>query len=74
MANLVGTSWGETPGLRGDAGGVVTWSIAGGGLGLNAFGGGGRSVDPDTFLTIDYEAIIRQAMVDWSSFGKPFQS
>ena len=69
MPNLVGTSWGATPSLLGDAGGIVTWSIAPGGLDTAQFPDGGFSVDPDSFLTIDYQQRIRDAFAEWSGAG-----
>lgn len=70
MPNLRGTSWGATPVVLGDAGGVVTWSIAQGGEDLSAFSGvSGVSVAPNSFLTFDYERIITRAFDDWSAAG-----
>lgn len=66
MAELVGTKWGGGP--LGTPGGVVTWSIASGGLGIERFRvPGTTSVDPESFLTIDFEEIIREAFADWSA-------
>ncbi len=69
MPNIVGTSWGATPWLAGDAGGVVTWSIAGAGENITAFPTAGTSVDPDGFLTIDYVGLISDAFAEWSAQG-----
>lgn len=68
-ADLVyGSSWGDTPSSLGDAGGVVTYSIADAGLSLAAFGQGNiQSVDGNTFYSeIDYEAEIAAAFQLWS--------
>ena len=70
MANTTGDSWGATPTVLGDAGGVVTWSIVGPGENISLFPDVyGSSVDPGGFLTIDYVGIIRQAFDDWSTHG-----
>ena len=70
MAELSGTSWGNTPTTLGDAGGLVTWSIAPGGLDTGVFPSGpGRSVDPNSFLSIDYADIINDAFGEWSEHG-----
>lgn len=70
MANLIGTSWGNTPATLGDAGGLVTWSIASGGQGTGIFPSGpGTSVNPDSFMSIDYNSIINDAFQEWSQYG-----
>ncbi|MEM7507528.1 MAG: M10 family metallopeptidase C-terminal domain-containing protein [Pseudomonadota bacterium] len=66
MPELVGTKWGDGP--LGTSGGVVTWSIASGGLNIEPFGVPGKvSVDPESFLTVDFETIIRDAFADWAA-------
>ena len=68
MAEITGSNWG-TPEL-GDAGGVVTWSFAGAGLDISSFGdSSGDSVDGDSFLTFNYEDVVRDAFAQWSTFG-----
>jgi Ca2+-binding RTX toxin-like protein len=70
MPVLRGTSWGTTPSILGDAGGVVTWSIAAGGLGISQFGNNiTTSVYGSSFLNIDFEAEISQALAQWSNAG-----
>uniref|UniRef100_UPI0035292619 matrixin family metalloprotease n=1 Tax=Roseovarius conchicola TaxID=3121636 RepID=UPI0035292619 len=71
MANPGGSSWGSTPSTLGDAGGVVTWSIAGGGENISEFGiNNGNSIDPaSAFQNLQYENLIRQSFEEWSRYG-----
>ena len=70
MANPTGSSWGPTPGVQGDAGGVVTWSLADGGNGISIFSGAsGQSVSPVGVYNYDYEQIISQSFDEWSTYG-----
>lgn len=68
MPVLTGGSWGETPSIAGDAGGVVTWSIAPGGENLSAFPASAIADFRDLFR-FDFEAIIQRAFEAWSSHG-----
>lgn len=64
-AVTVGTSWGSTPTILGDAGGVVTWSLGPSGQSLNLFPDTlGSSVNPSYFF--DHVSLIREAFQDWS--------
>lgn len=67
-SNIYGTSWGPTRSTLGDAGGVVTYSIAGAGFDLSRFGQGNiDSVDGSEFYSdIDYETEIANAFAQWS--------
>lgn len=68
MANVTIYNWGTEQ--LGDAGGVITWSIVGGGEDIAAFTDpGATSVDPDSYLTINYVAQIAQAFAAWSTHG-----
>jgi Ca2+-binding RTX toxin-like protein len=68
MPNLNGNSWG-TPQL-GDAGGVVTWSLAAAGSNIDRFSSGsGVSVDGSSFLSFDFVSEISQALAKWSAAG-----
>ncbi len=69
MANLTGSKWGSH--IEGTPGGVITWSFAGAGEDITAFGTGGdmKSTTGDTFLTHDYEQTITDAFASWSSHG-----
>lgn len=69
---VYGASWGDTPSLMGDAGGVVTYSIAGAGFSLASFGQGNvTSVDGDEFYgNIDFEAEIAAAFDRWSEHAE----
>lgn len=68
MPNLSGDSWG-TPQL-GDAGGVVTWSIAAGGSDISQFSGGSNlSVEGNSFLNFDFVEEISTALAQWSGVG-----
>ena len=71
MANVSNYNWGTQQ--LGDAGGVITWSLVGGGEDISAFFDPEdpplSSVDPDSYLTIDYQAMIRAAFAEWSSYG-----
>ena len=67
MPNVTGDKWGSS--LLGTKGGVVTWSIAGSGNSLSVFGLGSHSVRGSSFLSYDYESIIRSALKEWSTYG-----
>ena len=68
MPNITGYKWGYN--ALGTPGGVLTWSIAGGGLSLARFGLGTRtSVNGESFMNFDFEGVIQQAFADWSTFG-----
>jgi Ca2+-binding RTX toxin-like protein len=70
MASLSGYSWGSTTTTNGDAGGVVSWSIAPAGLSTSVFPSGpGTSVDPNSIFNFDYVALIDQAFDTWSQYG-----
>ena len=76
MAVTGGVSWGNTLTTLGDAGGVVTWSIAGIGNAIDTFysssgitNPGGSSVDPNSIFSFDYQAVIQSAFAEWASFG-----
>ncbi|MEM7238117.1 MAG: matrixin family metalloprotease [Pseudomonadota bacterium] len=68
MPSFAGTKWGSLG--FGNPGGVVTWSFAAPGSDISAFGDStavsGRSVDPDSFLTVDYERVFQDAFSEWS--------
>lgn len=67
--NVYGTSWGETRSTVGDAGGVVTWSLAGAGYDIvSAFGASGTSVD-SSVLGFDVQATISAAFDAWATYG-----
>jgi len=67
--NVYGTSWGETRSTVGDAGGVVTWSLAGAGYDIvSAFGASGTSVD-SSVLGFDVQATISAAFNAWATYG-----
>ncbi|MEO1472154.1 MAG: DUF4214 domain-containing protein [Pseudomonadota bacterium] len=63
--SLSNGKWGET-GLGAD-GGVVTWSIGGGGIDTSQFDGGSVSVDPAATFAFDYEGAIQDAFDAWSA-------
>ncbi|SLN39452.1 Bifunctional hemolysin/adenylate cyclase precursor [Roseovarius litorisediminis] len=68
MANITNLNWG-TPQL-GDAGGVITWSIAAAGENIEVFSAAGSTTSVDAnFLTFDYEQVIRDALAQWSAAG-----
>lgn len=70
MAVLSGLSWGSTLNTNGDAGGVVSWSIAPAGLNIGLFPGvSGNSVDPTALFSFDYQALIDLAFDEWSQHG-----
>lgn len=52
----------------GTEGGVVTWSIVGPGVNLSEVGYQ-TSFDPNTALTVDYVALLREAFADWSAIS-----
>lgn len=70
MSVVTGYKWGNS--VLGTEGGVVTWSIAGGGIDVTKFHGlgfaiaGDRSVDPNQYLTFDFVGALRQAFNAWS--------
>lgn len=67
--NVYGTSWGETRSTVGDAGGVVTWSLAGAGYDIvSAFGASGTSVD-SSVLGFDVQDTISAAFDAWATYG-----
>ena len=69
VSNVYGTSWGDTPTTVGDAGGVVTWSLAGIGYDIvSAFGGSGTSTDYAA-LGFDVQATISAAFDAWATYG-----
>lgn len=68
MPNVTGYKWGGSS--LGSPGGVVTWSLAGAGLDIDAFDdNNGRSVDGDSFLNFDYRTEISEALNAWSEAG-----
>ncbi|MEO0820905.1 MAG: DUF4214 domain-containing protein [Pseudomonadota bacterium] len=63
--SLSSGKWGDA-GLGVD-GGVVTWSIGGGGIDTSDFDGGSVSIDPETVFDFDYTRAIGDAFDAWSA-------
>ncbi|MEM6932912.1 MAG: DUF4214 domain-containing protein [Pseudomonadota bacterium] len=61
---LIDRKWGE--GAEGAPGGVVTWSIAGGGLDISDFTRFSETFDPEDVYTFDVESLLREAFAIWS--------
>lgn len=70
MANPIGSSWGKTPVVLGDTGGVVTWSFGPPGVSIVVFSDvDGLSVSGDSFLNFNFASVIRNAFGAWSRYG-----
>jgi Ca2+-binding RTX toxin-like protein len=68
MPNISGSNWGTQQ--LGDAGGVVTWSLAAAGSNIDAFNSSnGNSVDGSSFLDFDFASEISSALSQWSNAG-----